>query len=386
MEKRLFPSILKEIVERDVPDQVDLWPDIRARVDATRQSPRGNKRVSQWWVVHRPVPRWGWAFPTLIVLLLLSATVYAISPFINQVFHLVPSWQYLEQENLLHDIQLSQTAGGVTVTLEKVYADAHQILIGYSVSGSPDASLHNSEATLTDINGIVFREVAGAGVTGTSEILNVSLPEGAGSYVKAFDAAAVRGAPDHLQLHLSLQLTQQQALAASEAELSTTDGRSVEPAAVVEVLTPETWAQETTAGLFDFDFDVPFIPARTAYVQQSAQAAGISMRLQEIAIAPSETRVTFCFLPPAGMNNLDWAVTGALRPGFGRTYHLAFEDRGRVEQTNGEQCATYGLLAPLDDHQGTWTLRVNELVGFEQKAPYGQTRLSGPWVFRYQAP
>ena len=46
----------------------------------------------------------------------------------------------------------------------------------------------------------------------------------------------------------------------------------------------------------------------------------------------------------------------------------------------------YGFFAPLYDQRGEWTLTVTELVGFDPAGPGEQTRLAGPWVFRFRVP
>ncbi|NLE99494.1 MAG: DUF4179 domain-containing protein [Anaerolineales bacterium] len=379
MKKHQVGDVLTEIVERDVPGSVDLWPGIRARLQPTRRrSYRGTGLRLRW-----PAGRLGWAFAALAAFLLLSGMVYAVGPAVSRVFRMVPSWQYVEEQGLVQDVHLSQTINGVTVTLEKVYADANQILIGYGISGLPDGVIQ-AEVTLTDEKGTAFRELAGAGVTGTSDLLDVSLPAGEGRYVVAFDGSGVEGAPPELELHLAMHLVRP-IFVTPDATPVTVDGQEVESPVAVEALTPLTVGERTTMGPFVFDFRAPFLPARVSEVQQTAHAAGIAIRLQRVVVTPSETRITLCFQPPA-VDDWDWTVTGALRTGLTRNYHLGAEVRDRFEQADGQLCYVYGLLAPIEDRRGEWTLRVTELLGFEMKAPYRESRLAGPWVFRFQAP
>ena len=289
---------------------------------------------------------------------------------------------YLEEKHLLQDVDLMQTVDGVTVTLEKVYADANHILVGYSVSGLPDPPFH-FEATLTDERGTVFREVTSAGVTGTSDLLKVTLPEGDGSYLVAFDGSAVEGTPATLQLRLVMQLSRWIPVT-PEAEPSTVDGLPVEPPAAMQASVPVMYEKGSTVGPFAFDLSVPFLPARVAEVQQTAHASGVDVRLERVIVTPSETRAVLCFTPPA--SELDWTAVGSLHTGLGRDYELTYEVRDRVEQADGQLCYVFGLLAPLNEQRGAWTLKVTELVGFEMKEPYGQNRLAGPWVFRFRVP
>jgi hypothetical protein len=57
-----------------------------------------------------------------------------------------------------------------------------------------------------------------------------------------------------------------------------------------------------------------------------------------------------------------------------------------VNETGEEGCYSCDFFAPLYDQRGEWTLTVTELVGFDLAQPWGQTRLAGPWVFRFHVP
>ena len=57
-----------------------------------------------------------------------------------------------------------------------------------------------------------------------------------------------------------------------------------------------------------------------------------------------------------------------------------------MNETGEEGCYCYGFLAPLYDQRGEWTLTVTELVGFDLAGQGEQTRLAGPWVFRFRVP
>jgi hypothetical protein len=372
---RLSP-MLHEIAAEGVPDSTDLWPSIRAHLKPNRRRVR--------LAALRPATRLGWAGLVLAAVLVVSTVAYALGPIISSVFEMTPSWQYLEEESLLQDIDLRQTVDGVTVTLAKVYADANQILVGYGVSGLANQDVH-IEVTLTDEKGTEFRKLQGAGVTGTSELLGVTVPEGDGSYLVAFDGAAVEGAPAALQLRLVMQLNRWVPVT-PEPGPATIDGQPVEPPAAVQSSVPVTYEKGSTVDPFTFDFRVPFLPARVVDVQQTAHASGMAVRLERVIVAPSETRFITCF-PPSGNEEMEWvAATGTLHTGLGRNYELGYELRDRFVRADGQMCYVYGFLAPLADQHGTWRLKMTELVGFEMKEPYGQNRIAGPWVFRFRVP
>lgn len=365
---------LHEIAGRDVPAGLDLWPAIEARL--------GPRRSRSPWGRFRPANRLGWASLALVAFLFLGALGYALGPAVGRLFTMVPSWQYLEENDLLHEVHLAQTVAGVTVTIERVYADAHQVIVGYSVSGLADPATYRKQVSLTNGSGTTFREMMGAGVWGSSELLDVSLPEGDASYLMAFDGAAVEGAPSNLQLHLEMRLTEWIA-ANPEGEFGPAEGSPADLPASAQVLVPMEGREGATVGPFAFDFAVPFLPARVANVGQTAQASGIGVRLETVAVTPAETRVSLCFQTT---QDLDWAPIGTLHTGSGRNHQVGFEVRDRIEEAGGDVCYVYGLLTPLAEERGTWRLKITELAGFEMTEPYDQTRFSGPWEFVFPAP
>ena len=133
-------------------------------------------------------------------------------------------------------------------------------------------------------------------------------------------------------------------------------------------------------GPFTFDFSVPFIPGRVAEVNQTVETAGVAVRLERVVVTPSETRAYLRFDSPGGAE-MGWTAIVTLKaPGdeSGQSGFYSVKDGPPVHQ--------YGLLAPLYDRYGEWTLTVTELVGTELVPPYNDVRLAGPWVFRFRVP
>ena len=392
MKEQRVVQILQELAEQEVPDSLNLWPAIWAQVQPRRAR----------WVT---ATRLGWAGLTLAALLLFGGVAYALNPVIGQVFGLFfPGWQHVEEAHLSQEVNLSQTLNGVTVTLERVYADANEIIIGYTIK-SPDGQRYTGgHLTLTDATGTVFPGTVGLGVAGQSDILGIELPPGEGAYVLAFDAAAVKGAPDDLDLRLVMEVEELVLSRDVPDPHPTPSGSPAEPPEpmVVEL---EPLPVGAIVGPFTFDFSVPFIPGRTIEVQQTVEAAGIAVRLERIVVTPSETKAFLCFEPPDRGSKWEPIVTldagdgqdlsGISRQFSGTCYVLSgtlqFKADGSVTTVNetGEEdcyCYGHGFLAPLYDQRGEWTLTVTELVGFDLAPPYEQTRLAGPWVFRFRVP
>ncbi|MFN8536236.1 MAG: DUF4179 domain-containing protein [Thermomicrobiales bacterium] len=62
---------------------------------------------------------------------------------IGQAFGMAAGTNRIVTQHLGKELGVSQTVNGFTVTIERVYADANQIVIGYSVSGPPDRTFNN---------------------------------------------------------------------------------------------------------------------------------------------------------------------------------------------------------------------------------------------------
>jgi hypothetical protein len=374
MKEQQVTQVLQELAEQEVPASLDLWPAIQARLQTQRRASR--------WALWMPATRLGWAF----LFLAFGAVAYALAPIVmSRLFQQEAGLRHVEQTGLVQELNLSQTVDGITVTLERAYADANRIVVGSSIKGPNGQRYDAHHLTLTDAAGTVFSGTLGYGVTGQSDILKVSLPPGEGAYVLAFDAAPVEGVPTELDLRLEMEV-EELVLPPSAPELSPIpDSPPAEPPdSMVVVLEPlPAPAPEAIVGPFTFDFSVPFIPGQTVEVQQTVEAAGVAVRLERVVVTPSETRVILCFEPPDG-DSKDWVPITTLDTGNGQ--ELSGGVSSQLSGTSEEICYRDIYLDALTGRSGTWTLTVTELVGFDLVRPGEQTRLAGPWVFRFVVP
>jgi len=393
MKKQQVTQILQEIAEQEVPENIHLWPAIRARVQPRRRSSR--------WAQWMPATRLSWAGLILGALLLFGGVAYALNPALSQVFRaFFPGWRHIEEARLAQELNLSQTLDGVTVTLERVYADANQIIIGYTVKGPTDQNLHVGQTSLTDEQGRIFPGMAGAGVTGASDILGVQLPPGEGAHVMAFDASAVEGTPERLHLHFTVHLVKLVPVEQSPVPPTIPLPEPSEPGVIIAPA--QTLGEEVVSGPFTFDFSVPFIPGQTVEVQQTVETAGVAMKLERVVITPSETRAFLCFEPP---DDIEWTLLADLDAGDGREPFGVTVSR--LDDAGREDCHRVSYMEALTGRSGEWMLTVTELVGEDieglesyiaRQADSGvvtmdaaeaakfQTRLAGPWVFRFRVP
>ena len=368
MKEQRVVQILQGIAEDEVPATLDLWPAVRAQVQPQR-------RPSRWGRL-MPTTRLGWVSLALGLFLAFGAVAYAVAPILSGVFQMEAGLQHIEQANLVQAFDLSHTLDEVTVTLEQAYADANRIVVGFTIKGPTGQRYEARHLTLTDAAGTIFPGTVGYGMSGQSDILEASLPSGEGAYVLAFDAAAVRGAPDDLDLRLVMEVEELVLPPDAPGPSPTSAGSPAEPPEpmVVEL---EPMPVGAIVGPFTFDFSVPFIPGRTIEVQHTVEAAGVTVRLERIVVTPSETRAFLCFEPPDG-GSKRWTPIATL--------DAADESGGAASEIGGEGCYSCDFFAPLYDQRGEWTLTVTELVGFDLAPPWGQTRLSGPWTFHFRVP
>lgn len=374
MKEQQITQILQEITEEEVPDNVDLWPAIQARVQPRRRSSR--------WAQLMPATRLGWAFLALALFLTFGAVTYAVAPVVSRLFQQEAGLRHVEQASLVQELNLSQTVDGVTVTLERAYADANRIVVGFTIK-DPNGQRYDAyhHLTLTDMAGTVFSGIIGFGVTGQSDMLQVSLPPGEGVNVICFDAAPVQGVPAELDLRLVMELEKFVLPPAAIEPPPTPDSPPAEPPMVVVLEPLPTPEEEDIVGPFTFDFSVPFIPGRVAEVNQTVEAVGVAVRLERVVVTPSETRAYLRF-DSLGEAEMHWAPIAILKaPGDESEHNLAYSAN---DDPSSHRC---GFLAPLYDRQGEWTLTVTELVGTDlSQIPSKQIRLAGPWVFRFRVP
>ncbi len=362
MKEETIKQILWETEERRVPADLDHWPAIRERIKQRRSR---LPRVL-------PVTQVGWVLLVVIVLLALGAGTYAVGTLMKQATNMEAGLQYIEQAKLYQKVNQSQTIGGITVTLENVYADANRVVIGTTVKGPsylPDQReiIHGGNLELTDDKGHVLSEI---GSVGQGSQPDPKGRERAVSYLASFDTSAVPGEPQRLHLHLVVNVNTSIVPTPAACPVGKDCGGPAEPP-IAKV------------GPFTFDFTVPVIPGRVVKVGQTVEKSGAALTLDRVIITPSQTRAIVCF-PPPDQEYDRWIPSGELDPGVVRGSWV-----GRFIGFNygpSKDCYTYDEFAYYGDRHGEWTLTVNELRGVVDWQPEKEKWLKGPWVFRFRVP
>ncbi|HEY1388421.1 MAG TPA: DUF4179 domain-containing protein [Ktedonobacterales bacterium] len=288
-------------------------------------------------------------------------------------------------------INITKSSGGVTVHLERAYADATNIYLRSTVeyAGKSSAEIDpppssSWEVALTTSSGVAIPFMDG-GITpvyqsGTATATSSATPVNEQLFTCSyhFDGTSVKGTPSSLRLTLRL----------------------TPPQGFPNVTVPRHGTQLPP---LDFTFTVPFHAGQAVVVGQTATSHGWSITLDRIVITPSETRAYFHNDPRAYVYAADLHVAGRTykAPGgvtvvgtkgmgaYGVTFDLALDAEPPVvigDLPVGTATPYRVIPTPqatfqsLEGQTGSWTLRVTQIY----IDPTGT--LSGDWAFDFTVP
>lgn len=226
----------------------------------------------------------------LLVGLALATTSYAQNMPAN------PVMDSIREAGLIEDLDMSQTVGDVTVTLDWAYADVQRIELQYTVTTAGSVTPSSlqppySSPQLSDSNGAIFSFASStAPSSDSSDELVVNL----GYYTQVFRPSEqpdemildneyfnVDSLPESLDLELTLNL----------GDYTVPEGL------------PDAGTQVAAVGPFVFDFTVPLYPATIIEPMQTVDAEGIPVTLEQISVTPANTSVRVCYPLP---DRRDW--------------------------------------------------------------------------------
>lgn len=315
------------------------------RQQATHASSPRAARATSWWPSAR-LPRRAVVVTASILLaaLILGGGAFAVEPYLANLFNMEPGTQQVLALKLAQPVHVTQQLDGFTVTVEKVYADANNVLVAYVVTlpaggGYTSAMLVDPVAS-TDQGtlgpgGMGF----GAANQGTSQ-----------ANMLFFDASSITGTPSQLQVHLT----------ASGLGAIADGGKS-------------DAHQVNIPGALSFDFTVAFHPGRVATPHQRVTVHGQTVTLERVVVTVSETRVYL-----SGIAS-QWAIGTLTVDGWTSD---PFQNPGGGTITSGRAANGQTFISYFDalyDKHGAWTLTVSD--AHNAQAPQG-----GPWVFHFDVP
>ena len=207
--------------------------------------------------------RWRWprfALVGAVAIFALVGATYIALPLLQLLWSEDRGLQHVTQAGLARDLNLRQTIDGVTVHVQKGYADANRVAIGYSVELPPttagDDGPQFSSAILTDEDGRTYPSL-GFSTTGDSPL---------GAEVHTFEPLGVTAGRD-----IAFTLTIPEVVRAPK------EGGFV----------------RTFRGPWVFNFTLPMAAARVVERTLTFTRPDVELTITRIVVAPSATRFEY---------------------------------------------------------------------------------------------
>ncbi|MEX2136135.1 MAG: DUF4179 domain-containing protein [Chloroflexota bacterium] len=343
-----------------------------------------DQRVAQ--IAARPValPRRGLSSPRLILhpVALLAAFVLLTGAVVGALGLLdwiiessgQPGWQTAWDE--AERLDLSATDAGVTINVERAYADLNQVLVGFTVAGLEvpttavedppalqwmveiqDPTGRSSEQWATSQGGMGMDETGLSAVVQTWE--GVVAPS-AGTWVLTFTSVGYHGG----------------GFVPGQCTVGATEPECVSP--------PPTGMID---GTWQFRFQLPEPIGAIVSTDAQATVGQGTLTLTELRVSPTMIKATMA-LQVAGAAILDWGWVGGgsvRQDGTAYSFHA-----GRHVTTDPEQQGPMGdvnelmTVAGTDAVAGTWELEFAEL---SYRMSNGErVQLDGPWTLTVTVP
>ncbi len=358
-------QILGECAAESIPDNLDLWPSLRARLHAQHRRHDRRGLTEDTGTRRRFLPAWGLprrvgtiAASLLLVLALVGAT-YAVVPALNRLFEAHTGTEAIISDGLGREVNASRTVDGFTVIVKHVYADPNQIVIGLVVSGPPGRTFNNIQTwaefrdggrtwqvqpILTDHQGHSFS----GGLGGTQG----GVEDGAAAVLLTYNGSGIEAGQREIDVQLVIG-----ALRAYE-RLGDNEFRDV----IVE-------------GPFTFDLTIPVEAGRMVELHQTVESGGTEVTLERMVTTPTGTRVSLRGAGP----NADVRLTVE-----GVTYQLHSPDGLAWPVTwAADSQWDYVTGTSLQDKRGEWVLTVRPGASADPSATQVE---GGPWTFRFTVP
>lgn len=319
----------------------------------TTSRPRGMPRLAG------PARRLSPVVAMVLAAVVIGGSVVAVAPFRNRAFQADPGVAYVMQAGLGVAIGQSATVDGYTVTIDSAYADGNRVVIGYSIDPGPhdvvDVLLHQPALTTAD-----GRRLRGRGTLGAEVV------DGAADSLVWFDAPQPASSQDWLGLRLTVDT-----LLVSEVDAGALE-RAI-PGGIFERL-PGDWTTLREVALsraLVFELGLPVQPTRIIDFGIPATANGVTVVLERVVVAPSETVVWLRGIDAAGMATL--TTPGA-------------DGRARIANawTTDDGLLALEFTEPLSGRAGAWTLRVEPRLLLDGDALVGPGE--EPWRWTFELP
>jgi hypothetical protein len=253
---------------------------------------------------------------------------------------------------------VSQTIDGYRVTIERAYADPNQLMLAISVNDVENrgwTQVATMYAEVTDEQGRSFGHSMGE-----------SSPDGSSVAANLAWLTPPAGlTPGHHTLHVSVP------------SISVRDNTTPPPAeSSGDASAGDSWMPwHEIAGPWTFTIPLDVAGGVAVQPDNAATVGGTEVRLTQVTVSPTSVSATITVAGPAGAGG--WSPIGQFEHA-GRTYAIV----GGVV-SSADAPITFEAADGTTDASGAWTLRIDELVGFDSTE---QVRLAGPWVLTFAIP
>ena len=307
--------------------------------DRTISNVTGQTKSSRWYGF-TPQTRLAWVLLPLLLVLLIGGTVYAASPVMREFFQKFAG--HIENKGLVQELNISQTIDGVTISIQRAYADSNVILLGTMVSG-PAKDYDMFIGDLSTDDGYIFPGMlAVSTVPGSEDILGEWAEGERRAVISSYDASKLEGAAAEIHLKLKIDVEERTALG----------------------------EESRTMGPFVLSFTLPFNSGKAIEVNQTVEANGIPITLQKVVISPWVTQVAIQFKEtnhPAPIISLELPTGNQ-------------DSKNFLSTQSGEY-----FLGDYTNEHGEGTVIISELVS--KPGPGNENnRIFGPWIFHFNVP
>ena len=266
MNEETLRRVLHELAEQEITDDMNLWNNIQAQLNEKPASrDHSLRRLAQ-------------AAAVVLIFLAVTTGAYALYQAIDGGDD--PVLEAIQDAGLVTELNLSQTIGETTVTLDWGYADTQTIAVHYTITGTPPAggyfAIGNCNVQTSQPGGVypgglypgsVFR----IGDVGNGEYANGTT---AGTLNYSIDLFSQPGdeIPEEIRVRLELDV--------NILPIAPSSGQ------------PSVNAQ--WAGRFVFNTSLPSIPAVITTPMETVVANDIALTLRRVAFTPSGINFHIC--------------------------------------------------------------------------------------------
>lgn len=300
-EKNLY-TLLDDIAHQDMPKDMDVLPALKQQFAARQRR-----------TLSLPIMHLTRTAAIVVLVLVTSILVYAVARLGTDTD---PGLRGTYIESLITPLNLSQTVGDITVTVDWAYADANRIAVAYRFEGEGAAVLR---PTMMALNAMQLYTADGEELqpvrwndidTSTLGLIDANV---------YFDATVLSNDSDTIDLRF---------VVLSDVE---------------------------------FTFTLPFIRGIVIDTPQEVESNGLTVRFDRALITPSMTRIIYCYESPNFLLWIPGTVTLAyddvlVANELGATYTWAMP-----VPTNGLLCQTHYFLATYETLPHTLTFTIESM-------------------------